>query len=203
MKHLAKVLYHSSIKIENIFIDPYKIKGEYRAKYIFITHAHYDHYSLEDIRKIKTDESIFIASLDVAQDLKKHFDNRIIAMKPNEDIEIGELKVHSFPSYNVGKSFHRREYNWLGYLIEYKDIKYAILGDCDENADNRQIKCDVLIIPIGGTYTMDGKEAGNLTKIIKPKVVIPDHYNSIVGNKDNEKEFIKELDGKVNYEIFL
>ena len=50
---------------------------------------------------------------------------------------------------------------------------------------------------------MDEREAGHLTKIIKPKVVIPDHYNSIVGNKDNEKEFIKELDGKVNYEIFL
>ena len=115
MKHLAKVLYHSSIKIENIFIDPYKIKGEYRAKYIFITHAHYDHYSLEDIRKIKTDETIFIAPEDVAKSLEKNFDNKIISLKPYLSIEINELKVYSFPAYNVGKSFI--EENIIGLAI--------------------------------------------------------------------------------------
>lgn len=202
-KHNAQVLYHSSIKIDDIFIDPYKITGEYKAKYIFITHAHYDHYSVEDIKKIVTAQTIFVAPSDVAKDLKKNFKNEIIVMHPEQKVTIGELSVYAFPSYNVNKNFHKKEFGWLGYLIEYKGIKYAILGDCDENEDNRKIKCDVLIIPIGGTYTMNGKEAANLTKIINPKLVIPDHYNAIVGTKENEKEFKDALNGKFYYEIFL
>ena len=50
---------------------------------------------------------------------------------------------------------------------------------------------------------MDGKEAAHLAKTINPKLVIPDHYNAIVGTKKNEREFIEALDGKLDYEIFL
>lgn len=203
IKHNAKVLYHSSIKIDDIFIDPYKIVSDYKAKFIFITHAHYDHYSLDDINKIVTAKTIFVAPSDVAADLRKHFKNEIVEMKPYQEAVIDNLKVQAFPSYNVGKNFHKKEYNWLGYLIEYNDVKYAILGDCDENEDNRKIKCDVLIIPIGGTFTMDGKEAAHLAKTINPRLVIPDHYNAIVGTKGNEREFIEALDGGLDYEIFL
>ena len=56
------VLVHSSIKINNqqvIYIDPFKIEKQYNdADIIFITHDHYDHYSKEDIDKIKKNETI-------------------------------------------------------------------------------------------------------------------------------------------------
>lgn len=204
LNYNAKVLYHSSIMIgDEIFVDPYKITGEYKAKYIFITHAHYDHYSPEDIDKIVCDDTIFIAPMDVAQEIKKTYKNKMVAVQPNQEFLLDGIRVETFPSYNVNKQFHKKEYGWVGYKITYKNISYAILGDCDINEDNKKIKCDCLFVPIGGTFTMDGKEGAELTNIIKPKLVIPSHYNAIVGTKQNEEEFISYLDKDINYEIYI
>lgn len=204
MQHYAKVLCHSSILLgEDIFIDPYNIKGGYKAKVILITHNHYDHFSPKDIDKIISKDTLFIAPVDVAEELKKLYKNKVIALKPYQEVTLDEIKVETFPSYNVNKNFHKKEYNWLGYKIDYRDLTYAILGDCDENEDNRKIKCDVLLLPIGGVYTMDGVEAGRLAKKIAPKLAIPTHYNLIVGSKKEEADFIKELDGKIDYEIHI
>lgn len=204
MQHYAKVLCHSSILLgEDIFIDPYNIKGGYKAKVILITHNHYDHFSPKDIDKIISKDTLFIAPVDVAEELKKLYKNKVIALKPYQEVTLDEIKVETFPSYNVNKNFHKKEYNWLGYKIDYRDLIYTILGDCDENEDNRKIKCDVLLLPIGGFYTMDGVEAGRLAKKIAPKLAIPTHYNLIVGSKKEEADFIKELDGKIDYEIHI
>ena len=204
MQHYAKVLCHSSILLgEDIFIDPYNIKGGYKAKVILITHNHYDHFSPKDIDKIISKDTLFIAPVDVAEELKKLYKNKVIALKPYQEVTLDEIKVETFPSYNVNKNFHKKEYNWLGYKIDYRDLIYTILGDCDENEDNRKIKCDVLLLPIGGFYTMDGVEAGRLAKKIAPKLAIPTHYNLIVGSKKEEADFIRELDGKIDYEIHI
>ncbi len=57
-----EVLCHSSIKINKekvIYIDPYKIDKDYNdADIIFITHSHYDHYSEEDIDKVKKEDTV-------------------------------------------------------------------------------------------------------------------------------------------------
>ncbi len=204
LNHKAKVLYHSSILIgENIFIDPYKIDCKYMARYIFITHAHYDHFSTYDIDKIVQDNTIFIAPKDVANELEKSYENRVISVMPYQSFELDNLQIESFPAYNVNKNFHKKVYNWLGYKITYQNITYAVLGDCDITEDNKNILCDCLLIPIGGTFTMDGKEGANLTNIIKPKLVIPTHYNAIVGTKQNEKDFIDNLDKNIEYEIHI
>ena len=203
MQHKAKVLFHSSIKIDDIFIDPFKITSNDKAKIILITHPHYDHYSLEDIEKVMTRDTLFIAPKEGKEDLEKHFKNYVIEAIIGQDIVLPDLKIKVIPSYNVNKNFHKKEYNWVGYILEYENIKYAILGDCDENVDNRKVVCDVLLLPIGGYYTMDGIEGALLTKKIRPKLVIPTHYNAIVGSKENEKEFIDNLNGEVPYEIMI
>ena len=204
MQYYAKVLCHSSILLgEDIFIDPYNIKGGYKAKVILITHNHYDHFSPKDIDKIISKDTLFIAPVDVAEELKKLYKNKVIALKPYQEVTLDDIKVETFPSYNVNKNFHKKEYNWLGYKIDFLGLTYAILGDCDENEGNRKIKCDVLLLPIGGVYTMDGVEAGRLAKKIAPKLAIPTHYNLIVGSKKEEADFIRELDGKIDYEIHI
>ena len=204
MEHSAKVLYHSSIMIgDKIFVDPYKIKGEYQAKYIFITHPHYDHYSPEDIDKIVEDDTVFIAPEDVALEIKKRYKNKVIVVYPNQEFVLDEMKIKTIPAYNVNKNFHKKEYGWVGYVITYQNVTYAILGDCDINEDNKKVKCDVLLIAIGGTFTMDGKEGATLANIIKPKLVVPTHYNAIVGTKENEKDYIENLDKNINYEIHI
>ena len=197
------VNYHSSIRIGNIYVDPFNIKEESRnAKIIFITHSHYDHLSIEDIKKIVMEDTVFVCTKDVKEELMKSFHNEIVEVVANDAYRIGNVSFNTVPSYNINKKFHPRNNNWVGYVIEVNNIKYAILGDSDLTSEVKSIKCDVLFVPIGGTYTMNAIEASELTNIIKPKLVIPVHYNGIVGSKEDEKEFIERLNN-IEYKIYL
>ena len=68
-----EVLYHSSIKITKgliIYFDPFKIDREYHdADIVFITHNHYDHYSEEDINKVRKENTKIVAPLDLLDNL--------------------------------------------------------------------------------------------------------------------------------------
>ena len=66
--------------------------------------------------------------------------------------------------------------------------------DTDVNEDIRKVRCDVALIPIGGHFTMDKKQAAEYVADIKPGAVIPTHYGSIVGNKTDGQDFRKRLE---------
>ena len=55
------------------------------------------------------------------------------------------------------------------------------------------MKCDVLLVPCGGTYTMDYKEAAEFTGYLNPKYVIPTHYGDPVGEKACGSACAKEI----------
>lgn len=82
-----------------------------------------------------------------------------------------------------------------GLCGEMNNVQYYVAGDTDVNEDIRKVRCDVALIPIGGFYTMDGKQAAEYIAYIKPKAVIPTHYGSIVGNKTDGQDFQKMLGG--------
>lgn len=198
-----KILCHSSIRIEDkyiIYFDPFRIEKEYNdADIIFITHNHYDHYSEEDINKILKENTIFVAPNDLLKVLlEKGISNEnIIPVLPNENYTVKNLNFKTIPAYNINKNFHPKENNWVGYLLSLNNITYYIAGDTDITEENKQVKCDIALIPIGGTYTMDYKEAANLINIIHPKIAIPTHYGTIVGSKEDASKFSKLLDSGI------
>ena len=202
----VKVLYHASIVLyDNIYIDPYKIENEtHNAKYLFITHSHYDHFSIEDIEKVRNEDTIFFVTPDCKKKLLEIGvdEKRIVTVAPDEMYRFNKIEVQVIPAYNVNKEYHNKEYGWVGYLIKINGVTYYITGDTDVNEDIQNIKCDVLFVPIGGTYTMDYKEAADYTNSIKPKYVIPIHYGTIVGKKEDGIEFAKLLDTKIECLIF-
>ena len=51
------------------------------------------------------------------------------------------------------------------------------------------IRADVALLPIGGTYTMNAEEAAAAVKCIKPRTVVPMHYGRIVGEMDDAHRF--------------
>ena len=192
----------SSIKINNIYFDPFKIKEEmHDAKAIFITHPHYDHFDKESIDKIINDETIIITPND-EEIIRKLYNYNLFVVKPNNEYEVSNIKFKTLPAYNNNKPFHKKQYDWVGYLI-YLDQTYYIAGDTDAIEESQNVKCDYLFIPIGGTYTMDFKEAAALTNIIKPKIVTPIHYGSIVGNKEDGVKFEKLIDKNIKVDILL
>ena len=194
-----EVLYHSCIKINKekiIYIDPYHIDKNYNdADIIFITHDHYDHYSEDDIDKVRKFNSIFVIPDDLLPKLlEKGINQENIFTLDSGDTEIIDgIKVEAVPAYNTNKTFHPKENGWVGYIITLDDIRYYIAGDTDITEENRRVKYDVAFVPVGGTYTMDFKEAAQLINEIQPKIAVPIHYGSVVGTKQDATDFIKLL----------
>ena len=96
----------------------------------------------------------------------------------------------------MNKAFHPKENKWVGYLIQINNKAYYVAGDTDNIEEIQDIECDEAFIPIGGTYTMNYKEAAELANTIRAKVVIPTHYGSIVGDKEDAIKFKELVEGK-------
>ena len=204
-----EVLYHSSIRINKdkiIYIDPFKIDKNYNdADIIFITHDHYDHYSEEDIDKvINKNTTIIIPEELLTKLLRKGINkNAIITVEPNVKYMVQGIKFETIPAYNTNKSFHPKENDWVGYIITLNDIRYYIAGDTDITEENRKVKCDVAFVPVGGTYTMDFKEAAQLINEIQPKIAVPIHYGSVIGTEQDASDFIKLLHPNIKGMILM
>ena len=201
MKEKLQIFCHSSIKITEdkiIYFDPFNIKENFSdADYIFCTHSHYDHFSPEDINKVKNNNTKLIVTKDVIGSAAKLINkNNIILVQPNEEYKIDNLVIKTVPAYNRIKKFHPKENNWVGYIVETNGQKYYIAGDTDNIEELQNIKCDVAFLPVGGTYTMDYKEASELANVINAKLVIPTHYGEIVGNKDDGIKFANLVKNK-------
>ena len=204
-----EVLCHSSIKINKekiMYIDPFRINKNYNdADIIFITHDHYDHYSEEDIDKIKKQDTIIVAPKKLfTKILEKGFEkDNIITVEPNKKYNVKGINFETIPAYNINKQFHPKENAWVGYIIELEGVKYYIAGDTDITPENKEVKCDVAFVPVGGTFTMNYKEAAELVNEIKPKIAIPIHYGSIVGTEQDAIDFSKLLNSDIEYKILM
>ena len=195
---------HSSIRIskgKTIYIDPFKIEKEtHDADIILITHDHFDHYSPEDIEKVETNNTIIVAPKTVKALSKK---KNTVLVEPNNIYEVEGIKIETIASYNINKQFHPKESEWVGYIIEIEGTRYYIAGDTDITIENKQVKCDIAFVPVGGTYTMTYEEAAELVNTIKPKIAIPTHYGSIVGEKEDGEKFKNLLNPEIECIIII
>lgn len=191
----------SSIRVEGskiLYFDPYQIQSAaHDADFIFITHEHYDHFEPESIAKLKKVDTRLIAP----ESMKKKAlsesgitSENCMFYQPGETHEEQGLLIETIPAYNKLKPFHTKGKKWQGYIVTLDDIRYYVSGDTDVNEDIMKVQCDVAMLPIGGFYTMDWKQAAEYVAQIKSKAVIPTHYGSIVGKKTDGQAFQKELE---------
>ncbi|MGN1298633.1 MAG: MBL fold metallo-hydrolase [Candidatus Scatovivens sp.] len=204
-----ELLCHSSIKIKRkkiIYIDPFKIKENTNdADIIFCTHSHYDHFSEEDIMKIKKENTKIVIPEDIITKVMKlgFYRENILVVEPNSEYSIDDIYFNTINSYNTDKNFHPKENLWVGYIIELNNVKYYIAGDTDITEENKKVKCDVAFLPIGGIYTMNFKEAASLANTIKPKIVVPTHYGEIVGRTEDGENFEKLLSETIKCKRYI
>jgi len=184
---------HAAFKIKGsalIYTDPYQIQKDETADIILITHSHFDHCSPEDVKKICGSETAIIASADCAGALKG-LGGRFIGLTPYQTTQVKGVTVEAVPAYNIDKSFHPRSSNWNGYVFEMDSVRYYHPGDTDKIPEMDNVKADVVFMPVGGTYTMDNKEAASAVAVINPRAAIPMHYGAVVGSKKDAQEFVK------------
>lgn len=191
---------HDTFRIEGeqvIYTDPFKIKKTDAADIILITHEHHDHCSPEDIKKVQGPDTVIVSPADCAAKLQ----GNIKVVKPGDTIEIRGVTIEAVPSYNTNKQFHTKARGWVGYVFTVKGRRIYIAGDTDYITEMKNIRADIALLPVSGTYVMTADEAVQAALDIKPKVAIPMHYGSIVGTKEDARKFAEKLKGKIEVVI--
>jgi len=197
---------HSSIRIDEgkiIYSDPYNISGApHDADIILITHSHFDHYSPDDIRKVMKSGTVIVcpASMNEPDELGL----TVKQVSAGGKSEVLGVKVEAVPAYNTGKPFHPQASGWLGYIIDSPEHgRIYIAGDTDITPDNKQVKCDIALVPAGGTYTADASQAAELINTIRPKYAVPIHYGTVAGSPADGEKFRKAVDSGIEVVIKL
>lgn len=115
------------------------------------------------------------------------------------EYEIKGVAVHGAESFHDEQSGKDRGLNII-YRIEVDGISIAHLGDLGHILDNKQLDLlvgtDILLIPVGGKYTLDAKKAAEVVGQIEPRIVIPMHYKTPglkIDGLDGVDKFIKEI----------
>lgn len=178
---------HASFKIQDkigpdgvtITTDPFDKKiglkpPNYESNIITVSHDHHDHNNVKALR------------------------GNPFIIKQAGEYDYKGVVIQGVESYHDEKSGQERGVNII-YRIEVDDMSVSHLGDLGHILDNKQLEVlagtDILLIPVGGTYTIDAKKAVEVISQVEPRIVIPMHYKT-PGLKleiDKVDKFIKEL----------
>ncbi len=168
-----------------------------KADVILLTHHHKDHCKSVTVNRLKDADTLVVAPKRCIKELGKD----IKVIEPWEEITFGDIKIKTVEAYNAEQGISSRKIHHKGYGVGYlitidgKTIYHA--GDTDFIPEMRELgKVDVALLPIGGTFTMDIKEAVEAAIAIKPKVVVPMHLF-----KADPQEFKKKLEAKSNIKV--
>lgn len=143
-----------------IITDPYDSKiglnlPRLNAEILTISHNHYDHNNIKAVSG-----------------------QPFIIDTPGE-YEIKKVFIWGIPSWHDNSEGAVRGANTI-FIYQLEDIKLAHLGDLGTTLSNEQLEklegVDILLIPVGGIYTIDGKKAAEVVNQIEPRIVIPMHY---------------------------
>ncbi len=179
---------HSSFRLKGrnatLITDPYDSSmvglkfPKVSADIVTISHSHGDH-NRSDLVK----------------------DKKMVISEPGE-YEIMGISVIGLKTYHDDKEGKIRGVNTI-YLYEIDELRLCHLGDLGHKLDDKVISelgnLDILMIPVGGVYTIDYKVASQIVRTIEPYYVIPMHYKMSGMNDENfaslsdVNDFLKEV----------
>ncbi|MEZ5197762.1 MAG: MBL fold metallo-hydrolase [Bacteroidales bacterium] len=182
-----------------LYVDPYMIDKEEKADYIFITHSHYDHFSIVDIKSISKSNTVIYASYDCVPKLIDAGFQKVKGIIPGQSITDEGIEFETTNAYNIRKTtFHPRGNRWMGYIFELEGCRIYHAGDTERIPEMKDFTCDIALLPLGQTYTMNSVEDAAQSAIdVKAKVAIPIHYGIYEGTEEDALLFRKLLKNKV------
>lgn len=110
------------------------------------------------------------------------------------EYEVSGVSIFGIASYHDDKEGEERGKNTI-YRMSVDGVRVCHLGDLGHKLGDEQLEAvgdiDVLLVPVGGVYTIDAGAASEVVSSLEPRVVIPMHYQI----KGLNPEIFKELDG--------
>lgn len=198
---------HSSFRWDGskrIYFDPWKVpKGSKAADVICVSHEHFDHLSKPDISAVSSSDTVILTCEAGRKQLSSAGIKckEVRAMAPGDSIDVSGVKIKAVASYNTNKEFHTKSSKKLGFVVTMDGASVYHAGDTDRIPEMDELRCDVALVPISGTYVMSVDEAAEATLAIKPGMAVPMHYGDIIGASSDAKRFEELLKGKVKVKI--
>lgn len=181
IKYLGHSCFFIKGEDKSVVVDPFDGIGypleRVKSDYCLLSHGHFDHCFSDgvDADKVITDGR-----------------DGFLAIDTYHDSSLGRLR---------GKN--------VAFKFSVDGVTFCHLGDIGEYYSESLVeeigKVDVLFIPVGGTYTIDAKEAVKYAQAIRAKVTVPMHYKTPRSNIDvasvdefvDRSVFVKRVDGEI------
>jgi len=187
---------HDSFRLDGsstVYIDPWKLSaGAPPAGLILVTHDHYDHFSPDDIARVATPRTTLIGPASVTTQVDGV---ATVTLGAGQTATVGGVTVTAVPAYNLdkfrepGALFHPPAAGFLGYIVELDGRRIYHAGDTDAIPEMRDVRCDVALLPVSGTYVMTAAEAAEACEMISATAVVPMHFGDIVGTAADAARF--------------
>ena len=148
---------------------------------------------INDINKLTKDGTVLVSSFEITNSTAK---NTVLA--PGKEMTIREVKIETVPAYNITKTqFHARSKNFVGYIVTIDGVKIYHAGDTERIPEMKTISCDIVMIPIGQTYTMNSVDEAVLSVLdVKAGIAIPIHFGLYEGTNQDADKFVDDLKKK-------
>jgi L-ascorbate metabolism protein UlaG (beta-lactamase superfamily) len=186
---------HDSFRLTGekvVYIDPWKIqKATHDADVVLITHDHYDHFVVEDIDKVRNDKTLVVGP----HQLQGKIHGNIKLVNRGDSITANGVPVEVVPAYNLRsdrQNFHPKNYGGVGYVVTLNGKRIYHTGDTDPIPEMKNVKCDIMLVPVSGTYVCTCDEAAEAVNLVKPSMAIPMHWDTIVGSWEDANNFKKK-----------
>jgi L-ascorbate metabolism protein UlaG (beta-lactamase superfamily) len=183
-KLIIHVLGHSSVFIEydtlNVYIDPYSkfhdFTGNPKADLFLVTHGDADHFDISAINKIDQKHALMVYP-QICANAHTYAGNDTI-MDNSDSIHIMGLPIQAVPAYNLVASKHPKGVG-NGYVVQFGNKRIYISGDTEKIPEMKDLKdIDVAFLGLSQPYNMTPEMMVEVALLIKPKVLIPYHYDN-------------------------
>ena len=187
---------HDSFRLDGsrtVYIDPWKLGAVAQpADLILVTHDHFDHFSPRDIARLATPRTTLIGPASVTAQVEGV---AAVTLSAGETATVGGVTVTAVPAYNIdkfrrpGEEFHPRAAGGLGYVVELDGRRIYHAGDTDAIPEMREVRCDVALLPVSGTFVMTAEEAAEACRMITAAAAVPMHFGDTVGTAADASRF--------------
>jgi L-ascorbate metabolism protein UlaG (beta-lactamase superfamily) len=156
-----------------------------------------------------TGYSIGKPTADIVTVSHQHEDHRYLKPVAGNPVVIegpGEYEIHGafvtgIQTYHDGRRGAERGGN-IVFILEMEEIRVCHLGDLGHTPTADQVEemsgADVLLVPVGGSTTIDGAAAAEVVSLLEPRLVIPMHYGTEAAKDGLEPpdRFLKNMEAK-------